>query len=97
MTSKCKRYVRMAAITVCLMLLFISLCSVGAPHHECLGKRCNMCCLFDIVKKILQCLVFAICGICATSLSDVLCFRLHTSLTFQQRLTPTQMKVRLLN
>ena len=90
-----KQYKRIAAV-ICLALLFVFLMSVGAPHHDCLGKKCTVCCLFDVVKKILQCLFLIIFGICAVSAYCPWLWS-NTGHPLCQKLTPTQMKVRLLN
>ena len=91
-----KQYMRIAAAVVCVVVLFTFLLSVGAPHHDCLGKRCGVCCLFDIVKKILQCLSLIVFSICAVS-AYFTWLRSNTRRPLCKILTPTQMKVKLLN
>ena len=90
-----RTFMRAAAIIVCLVVLTICLCAIGAPHHSCLGKRCTVCCHLDAIKKLLQFHILAVCGMCAVMIVRLL--RTGITHVLAQNYTPLSMKVKLLN
>ncbi|MBQ9112171.1 MAG: hypothetical protein IJY08_01160 [Clostridia bacterium] len=88
--------VTMAAVAVCFVILFVSVCGVGVLHHDCVDGSCGICCQFGVNEKLLQSVTLTLCGICAM----VSCLVVHVFVSKYHGAvchTPVMMKVKLLN